>query len=83
MEITPDIEYIFDSDLDKIASVELTYQNGGKVAGSVNSVRKRGLKVVIQKSRVEPGERPKHRVVFDHLTQLKVTFHDGSSKTFG
>ena len=83
MEITPELAILFGSELDQVESVEITYQNGGKVIGTVKKARQKPLKVVIQKSRVEPGERPKHRVVFDHLTLLKVTFHDGSSKTFG
>ena len=82
MEITPEIAILFGSELDQVESVEITYQNGGKVTGRVKRVRRIPLKVVIQKSQMERGERPKHRVVFDHVTQLQVTFLDGSTKTF-
>jgi hypothetical protein len=82
MEITPELANLFGSELNKVESVEITYQNGGKVIGTVKKVRKKPLKVVILKSQVEQGERPKHRVVFDHVTQMQFTFLDGSTKTF-
>ncbi len=82
MEITPELANLFGSEPDKIESVEITYQNGGKVIGTVKKVRQKPLKVVILKSQVERGERPKHRVVFDHITQMQLTFLDGSTKTF-
>ncbi len=82
MEITPELVSLFGSELDKIESVEITYQNGGKVIGTVKKARQKPLKVVILKSQVERGERPKHRVVFDHVTQMQFGFLDGSMKTF-
>ncbi len=82
MEITPELAELFGSELDKVESVEFTYQNGGKVIGTVKKVRQKPLKVVILKSQLERGEKPKHRVVFDHVTQLHVTFGDGTIKTF-
>ena len=82
MEITPELVSLFGSELEKIESVEITYQNGGKVIGTVKKARQKPLKVVILKSQVERGERPKHRVVFDHVTQMQLTFLDGTTKTF-
>jgi hypothetical protein len=82
MEITPEIASLFGPELDQVESVEIIYQNGGKVMGTVKRVRQKPLKVVIQKSQPEGGERPKHRVVFDHVSQLQLTFLDGSTKTF-
>lgn len=82
MEITPELAILLGSELDQVESVEITYQNGGKVIGTVKKVRQRPLKVVIQKSQVEKGERPKHKVVFDHVIQLQVTFRDGTVKIF-
>jgi hypothetical protein len=82
MEITPELANLFGSEQDKLESVEITYQNGGKVIGTVKKARQKPLKVVILKSHVERGERPKHRVVFDHVTQLQVTYRDGTTKTF-
>ncbi len=83
MEITPELAKLFGSELDQVESVEITYQNGGKVIGTVKKVRQKPLKVVIQKSQAEKGERPKHKVVFDHVTQIQVTFRDGSTKLLG
>ncbi len=82
MEITPELVSLFGSELEKIESVEITYQNGGKVIGTVKKARQKPLKVVILKSQVERGERPKHRVVFDHVIQMQFAFLDGSMKTF-
>ena len=82
MEITPEIAILFGSELDQVENVEITYQNGGKVIGTVKRVRQKPLKVVIQKSQLERGERSKHRVVFDHVTQMQVTFRDGATITF-
>ena len=82
MEITHELVSLFGSELDKIESVKITYQNGGKVIGTVKKARQKPLKVVILKSQVERGERPKHRVVFDHVTQMQFAFLDGSMKTF-
>ena len=83
MEITPELSMLFGSELDQVESVEITYQNGGKVIGTVKKVRQNPLKVVIQKSQAERGERPKHKVVFDHVTQLQVIFRDGTIKRLG
>jgi hypothetical protein len=82
MEITPELANLFGSELNKVESVEITYQNGGKVIGTIKRVRQKPLKVVIQKSQAERGERPKHKVVFDHVTQLLITFRDGTTKSF-
>ena len=82
MEITPEIANLLESEPDRLEGVEITYKNGGKVVGTLKKVRLRPLKVVIQKTRLEPGERSKHRVVFDHVTRLRVTLPDGTIKTF-
>ena len=82
MEITPELAILFGSELEQVESVEITYQNGGKVIGTVKKIRQKPLKVVIQKAQVERGERPKHKVVFDHVIQVQVTFRDGSTKSF-
>ena len=82
MEISSELANLFGSELDKVELVELTYQNGGKVIGTIKKVRQKPLKVVIQKSKVEKGERPKHKVVFDHVIQLLITFRGGSTKIF-
>ena len=82
MEITPELASLFGPELDQVECVEITYQNGGKVIGTVKKVRQKPLKVVIQKSQMERGERSKHKVVFDHVNQVQVTFRDGSTKIF-
>ena len=82
MELTSEIEQIFASDSDRISRLELTYKNGGVVIGIILRLRLRPLRVVIQKSAPEKGERPRHKVVFDHVTQMKVGFQDGSEIIF-
>jgi hypothetical protein len=87
MELTPEIEEIFKTAQEQIASIELTYKNGGKVLGTIRKVRLSPqrlspLRLVIQKSFPEKGERPKHKVVFDHVTHMKLSFNDGSEKVF-
>lgn len=87
MKLTPEIEHIFASQAEKITSIELTYKNGGKVKGSIrkvrlSSLRFSSLRLVIQKSDPEKGERPRHKVVFDHVTRLQLTFDDGSEQVF-
>jgi hypothetical protein len=97
MELTPEIEEIFKTAQKQIASIELTYKNGGKVLGTIRKVRLSPqrlspqrlspqrlspLRLVIQKSFPEKGERPKHKVVFDHVTHMKLSFNDGSEKVF-
>ena len=41
MEITPELAIFFGSELDQVESVEITYQNGGKVIGTVKKVRQK------------------------------------------
>ncbi len=79
MEITAEIEQFF-ADPGRIAEVELTYQNGGRVLGTIRRVKLAPLRVVIQKSNPAKGERPRHKAVFDHVTHLRLTFADGSVK---
>ena len=81
MEITAEITEIF-ADPDRIAELELTYKNGGKVAGTLRKVKITPLRLVVQKSNPAKGERPRHKVVFDHVTSLQITFSDGSVKGF-
>ncbi len=81
MIITPEIESIV-SDPDRISELDFTYQNGGKVKGKIRKLKYDPLRLVIQKSSPNMGERPKHRVVFDHVTHLRVTFNDGSEQNF-
>jgi hypothetical protein len=81
MNITEEIVELLDSG-DRVASVELTYKNGGKVLGTIRKMRRSPLKVVILKSDPQKGESPKHRVVFDHVTELRVNMADGSEKRF-
>ena len=82
MEITPEIASLFGSEADQLERVEITYQNGGKVIGTVKRARLRPLRVVIQKSHPEKGERSKHRVVFDHVIRIRVTLRDGSTRNY-
>ncbi len=82
MELTPEIEEIFKTAKEQITEIELTYKNGGKVLGILRKVRLSPLRLVIQKSLPEKGERPKHKVVFDHVTHMQLTFNDGSEKVF-
>ncbi len=82
MELTPQIEKIFQAEKERISLLELTYQNGGRVIGTIKKLRLSPLRIVIQKSAPGKGERPRHRVVFDHVTELKIFFQDGSEKVF-
>jgi hypothetical protein len=70
------------SDPDRNTQLEITYQNGGKVNGSIRKVKYKPLRVVIQKSEPTKGERPRHKVVFDHVTHLLVVFKDGTRQRF-
>lgn len=82
MEITQEIAQIFTSQAETISGVELTYQNGGKVIGTIRKIRLAPLRISIQKTVLEKGERPRHKVVFDHVSRLKLSFDDGSEKVF-
>ncbi len=82
MELTPEIEQLFASGAESITAIELTYQNGGKVIGTIRKIRLSPLRIVIQKSVIEKRERPKHKAVFDHVTRMKLSFEDGTDKVF-
>ncbi len=82
MELTPELEEIFASRSEQLSRIELTYKNGGKVIGTIKKLRHSPLRLVIQKSVPEKGERPRHKVVFDHVTRLQVIFQDGTVKIF-
>jgi hypothetical protein len=82
MEITPEIEKIFATRPDEIKGIELTYLNGGTVTGSIRKIRHSPLRLFIQKSAPQKGERARHKVVFDHVTQLGITFTDGTVNRF-
>ena len=81
MILSPDIEAIFSAP-DRIAELTCTYQNGGKVRGSIRKVKNKPLRVVIQKSEPGKGERPRHKLVFDHVMLLEVVFTDGTRQRF-
>ena len=87
MELTPEIEKIFASDSERISLLELTYKNGGMVIGTIRKLRLsplrlRPLRIVIQKSAPEKGERPRHKVVFEHVSLMRISFRDGSEIVF-
>jgi len=87
MEVTPEIEKIFASGAEGITQLELTYKNGGMVIGSIKKLRLsplrlRPLRIVIQKSDPAKGERAKHKVVFEHVTLMRISFRDGSEIVF-
>ena len=82
MEITPEIEAILLSQAKDIKEIELTYKNDGKVRGTIRKIRKSPLRMVVQKSDPEKGERPRHKVVFDHLKQIRIVFSDEAEAIF-
>jgi len=82
MELTPEIEEIFKASLEQITELELTYKNGGKVLGTIRKVRHSPLRLVIQKSFPEKGERPRHKVVFDHVIRMKIAFKNGTRSVY-
>jgi hypothetical protein len=81
MNITPEITELLDSG-DRIRTIELTYKNGGKVLGTIRKFRRSPLKVVIQKSDPQKGERSRHKAVFDHVTELVISMTDGEVYSF-
>lgn len=82
MELTPEIDQLFASESERIALLELTYKNGGMVLGTIRRLRLRPLRIVVQKSEPGKGERPKHKVVFEHVIRLRIIFQDGSELIF-
>jgi len=82
MELSTQIEEIFASRAEEITHIELTYKNGGKVSGTIKKLKLSPLRLVIQKTDPQKGERPRHKVVFDHVTLLKIVFQDGSRNVF-
>lgn len=81
MILSSDVESIF-SDPDRILEIELTYQNGGKVIGTIRKVKYKPLRIVLQKSHSIKGENPRHRVVLDHVIHLRIRLEDGSEVYF-
>lgn len=82
MELTPEIEQLFASDSERISLLELTYKNGGMVIGTIRRLRLSPLRLVVQKSDPAKGERPRHKVVFEHVIRLRIIFQDGREKIF-
>ncbi len=82
MEVTSELEKLFETDYERIKHIEVTYQNGGKVIGTAKSITLNPLALVIQKSEVKRREKPKHRVVFEHITHIEITLIDDSKICF-
>ncbi len=82
MEVTSELEKLFETDFEIIKRIEVTYQNGGKVIGTAKSITLNPLALVIQKSELKRREKPIHRVVFDHVTNIEVTLADDSKRIF-
>lgn len=82
MEITEEIEGLFESQAETISSIEITYRNGGKVIGTIRKIRLAPLRIVLQKTVLEKRERPRHKVVFDHVSRMQLSFEGGSEKVF-
>jgi hypothetical protein len=79
MELPATLLELLDKRRDEIESLELTYRNGGKVTGQIRNFRVRPFKLVIRKSVLQAGERPRHRVVPGHLTEFSLTLKDGQT----
>ena len=82
MEITSELEELFETGHEKIERIEVTYQNGGKVIGKAKSITLNPLALVIQKSELKRREKPKHLVVFEHVTNIEITLTDDSKILF-
>jgi hypothetical protein len=82
MLLTTEIEQIFASRAETISGIELTYRNGGKVIGTIRKLRLDPLRIVVQKTVLEKRERPRHKVVFDHVSRMQLSFDDGTEKVF-
>jgi hypothetical protein len=82
MEITQEIEQIFATRAETITGIEITYRNGGKVIGTIRKLRLAPLRMVVQKTVIEKRERPRHNVVFDHVSRMQLSFEDGTAKVF-
>ena len=82
MEVTQEIESIFTNQAETISGIELIYRNGGKVIGTIRKLRLAPLRITIQKTVLEKRERSRHKVVFDHVSRMQLSFDDGSEKVF-
>jgi len=82
MEISQELGQIIESDLEKLKGIEVVYKNNGVVTGAIKKIKFSPLKITILKDSPKKRERPKHKVVFDHLIKLSLLYIDGTSKKF-
>ena len=82
MEITREIEQNIESDLEMLKGFEVEYKNGGTVTGRAKKIRFSPLGLTILKETPKKGERPKHKVVFDHVVRFALLYEDGKIKNF-
>ena len=77
MLISPDILDCLRQGKEAVEEISLTYRNGGRVVGSIHKLRMKPLKLVIKKTEPKAGERPRHRMVADHVSKMEITMKDG------
>jgi Tfp pilus assembly ATPase PilU len=82
MKITAEIEKILLERNGEITLIEATYPNGGKVKGTIYKIRKKPLTVsVLKQGNLSIGN-ARHKLVFDHVVSLLITFKNGEQISF-
>lgn len=82
MELTKELTELVETDLELLDGFEMEYKNGGTVKGTAKKIRFHPLRMTILKDDTRKGERPKHKVVFDHLVKFSLLYKNGNRKDF-
>ncbi len=82
MILTAELENIFREESESIQAIEITYLNGGKVRGTIKSLKTDPLDLVLRKMSEKNKKGGKHHVVFDHVVDISIFFSDNSKKYF-
>lgn len=62
--------------------LEIIYSNGEEIAGQVDRVPDDPMIIYIRKRIVKPGEYPSHKLDYNRLKRLTITYYQGDQRIF-
>jgi|GEM_PF-2703857 hypothetical protein len=66
----------------KMKLIEIIYKDGESITGNVHKVPEDPMNIILQKRIVKHGENAIHRIDFDRLQKVKITYKEQPTKIF-
>ncbi len=82
MNVSKELDMSLANDMQKISSVEVTYNDDNFVAGFVHKVKFSPLEVILCKHEVPRGEDPNHYLDFENAVRIVLIYRGEDPKIF-